>query len=363
MTFFTYGLMLVLPYIDPKKNINLKKRFIEQFLEKIDEKIETKNKFIKSKLLDFLSLKKEAITFNKSLEQVIKDSKNLMYSHRKIGWNLETYKINSKFNVKVNSNFGYGPVSYFYTLLNFDGINILPYSDFIEYRYSGLSEIINYSKKHLLTDESWLESFNYIIEATTIYNQSEKKFIEKYVLRECEKLVEGLEYFYSNCEFTFINKRLEKKRGKQSIKKVKIKEVYEERKLILFRSEKITGALKFINSINNYNIFFKVNSFINRIELLNKKVHPIMINEIKDIKLEIEKSLIKQSELENELENEKLKFLPANVLYNKVLLKYNITPSIREIKYLKKSEFYNFQKKSQRDSSLAFINSCLISTI
>jgi hypothetical protein len=330
------------------QNIILKKEFIERNLERIDERIATKKELIKSKLFHFLTLKKEGLTFNKTLNHVIEDSKNLMYSHRVIGWNIETYKINSKFNVKVNSNFGYAPVNYFYTLLNFDGIDIIPYSEFIEYRYAGFIELNKYSKKHLLTDDSWLESFNYIIEATTIYNKSERSFIEKYLIKECEKLVEGLDFFSSNSKFNFTTRYLKKNKygqKKYSTKTRTTEEFYKKRKLKLFRAEKITGALQFISSINNYKEIFEVNSFVNRIEILNKKIHPMMLIETEKIKLEMDQALIKQIKLENELESEKTKFETANDVYKEILLKYNIGPSNEKLKYLEKSEFYNFQKK------------------
>ena len=183
----------------------LEANFVKKLAEIVSEIILYKSGVVR-KLIRFLEFKKEALRFNTTLNPIKNNKLNLMYSHRYYGWHRESYEIDSIFNIKVDSNFGFGFVSYFYTIMNFDGIQITPFSDWIKYKYARVCEIRRYSKSHLLNDSSWLEVFQYVIEATALYNESPKLFIEKYIIEECEKLVVGLEKICTSnrLEFTLI---------------------------------------------------------------------------------------------------------------------------------------------------------------
>jgi hypothetical protein len=205
-----------------------------------------------------------------------------MYSHRSHGWNYELYTISSKFRVSIISNFGYGYVSYFYTKLNFDGIDIIALSDWIEYKNANVNEIIKYTKKHILEDSEWIQSFEFIIEANRVYNTNLQEFIEKYIIKECEKLIEGIEDLYKNdvmCFREVLINETSKSNPRGSYEYIKAEIPYNERKYQLIRANKITGALSFIEQINKYKPFFDIKVIVERIEMINKKMYPIMISE------------------------------------------------------------------------------------
>ena len=89
-------------------------------------------------------------------------------------------------------------------------------------------------------------------------------------------MVAGLENIYSVSEFTF--------KGEQETH-YKIDKTGHQ--LIEFRGEKISGALDFISKIIEFDKIAEIKSFITRIENANRKIQPLLIDEIKNIKLKL----------------------------------------------------------------------------
>lgn len=112
----------------------------------------------------------------KKLEQ---DKSVIIYSHRIPGWTKPAYQIHPDFSFQLKSNFGYGTVSYFYTKLTFKGLEIVPFTDWINYSNARIFEIISYSSNHHLNNEKWHEAINFVLNAYNLFLESELKFIKK----------------------------------------------------------------------------------------------------------------------------------------------------------------------------------------
>ncbi|MBK8368175.1 MAG: hypothetical protein IPL10_12365 [Bacteroidetes bacterium] len=188
--------------------------------------------------------------------------------------------------MEIKTNFGYGSASYFYTKLKYKDIEITPFSDWIKYRFAKFSEIIRYSQWHNLENSEWLEAMNYAAEACNLSRDDENKFIEKYIIDECEEMVSELENILNKEEFEF---RDQSKRT--YTKNIKGHE------LIEFRGEKISGALDFINKILEYEHIVAVKTFIERIKACNKIIQPILANELLVIDIKLKKLLADAEEL------------------------------------------------------------------
>jgi hypothetical protein len=193
----------------------------------------------------------------------------ITYSHRKVGWATPKYEFNSNFSIKLKTNFGFGIVSYFYTCIKYKGLDIVPFSDWIVYQNAKLIEIINYSAKHRVLNESWIEALEYSRDAFNLATTDEIAFIKRYVIEECERMVLGLENFLDGDNFKFIN-----------FKNISIDVPMEGHDLIEFRGQKISGALFFIQKIIQFKMIIEINEFINRIEICNERVKPMLIKEI-----------------------------------------------------------------------------------
>lgn len=253
-------LMLLNQNNDPE-NYNIKKALA-------DYKEELKAKYL---------LWIKAYSINKTYRLCHEDKSILTFSHRIDGWSNPIYQLTPNFSVEIKTNFGYGNASYFYTKLKYKNIEITPFSEWINYEFAKFSEIVRYTQSHFLQNEYWLEAMEFSQDACNLSMTDEAKFVEKYVIDECETMVTGLEEIFNKEHFSFKN------RENQQCKVVDKKG----HALIEYRGEKISGALDFISKILEFENITSIRSFINRIENCNKKIQPILIDESKIMKIKI----------------------------------------------------------------------------
>jgi len=216
---------------------------------------------------DFL-LWSNAYAIENLYTQCKKDINILAFSHRICGWSNPGYKLTPNFYIEIKTNFGYGSASYFYTKLRYKDIDITPFSDWIIYENADSHEIIRYSKSHFLDNDHWLDAMLFSCEACNLSITDEVKFVNKYIIDECEIMIRGLEDFLNKDRFIFTNK----KRFSYAVDK-------QGYVLTEFRGEKISGALDFIGKILSFDFIPSIKSFTIRIEHLNRVIHPILVNE------------------------------------------------------------------------------------
>jgi hypothetical protein len=221
------------------------------------------------------------------------DKSIVAYSHRSSGWSNPLYKLTTNFSVQIRTNFGFGNSSYFFTSLRYKNIEITPFSEWIDYEYANFSDIIRYSRSHILDNKYWVEAMEFSRDACNLSLTDETKFVEKYVIDECEKMVIGLEEIFTKEQFAF-------KRRESNERRIVDKKGHD---LIKYRGEKISGALDFISKIIAFENIITIKSFINRIENCNKKIQPILVNELENLKSEISNLTEEINFLKPEYEN------------------------------------------------------------
>lgn len=241
-------------------------------------KLEVKNKYI---------LWSKAFAINKTYRLCHEDKNILTFSHRIDGWSNPVYQLTPNFSVEIKTNFGYGSVSYFYTKLKYKNIEITPFSEWVDYEFARFTEIIRYTQSHLLMNEYWLEAMEFSRDACNLSLTDEVKFVEKYVIDECEKMVGGLEELFNKEHFTFKSRE----RKEYSVDK-------KGHVLVEFRGEKISGALDFISKILEFDRIAAIKTFILRIETYNKRIQPILVEEAKILKIKIENLTKEKKELQ-----------------------------------------------------------------
>jgi len=240
----------------------------------------------KEKLRDRYILWNKAFSINIAYRLCHEDKSILMFSHCINGWSSPVYQLTTNFSVEIKTNFGYGRASYFYTKLKYKNTEITPFSEWIDYEFAKFSEIVRYTQSHILENEYWLEAMEFSRDACNLSMTDEVKFVEKYVIDECEIMVNGLEEIFNKEQFLF------KKRGKNRYTVDKKGHV-----LVEFRGEKISGALDFISKILEFEKITSIKSFINRIEACNKRIQPILVSESKILKIKISNFTEKQNSL------------------------------------------------------------------
>ncbi|RXJ51099.1 hypothetical protein [Gelidibacter gilvus] len=218
----------------------------------------------------------KAFSINKTYRLCHENKSILTFSHRIDGWANPVYQLTTNFSVEIKTNFGYGHSSYFYTKLKYKNIEITPFSEWVDYEFAKYSEIIRYTRTHLLENKYWYEAMQFAKDACNLSMTNEVKFVEKYVIEECEKMVSGIEEVFNKDNFLF------KSRKEDSYKVDK-----KGHGLVEFRGEKISGALDFISKIIEFEYVASMKSFINRIEACNKKIQPILFEESNVLKAKI----------------------------------------------------------------------------
>lgn len=227
-------------------------------------------------------------------EECEKDPEILAFSHRRIGYAFPEFKLGDDFMIIYKSNFGFGESSYFFTNIRYKSIDLVPFSDWIKYRYAETSEIIRYTQRHCLDNSYWKSAMDFTAQAYNHLITRPDTFVEEWIIKECRELVAGLEGILW--------------KGKSSTPTViwslnfpTMTTMVTGFDFIDFKGKKISGALSYIEKISEIKgISDNVDGYINRILECNRKVVPELKIEIENLKAEIDqiKSQIKEIEPE-----------------------------------------------------------------
>lgn len=231
----------------------------------------------KAELAETYNLWGNAFAITKMYKICNDDPRILTFSHRLSGFSNPIYQLTPNLSIEIKTNFGFGNASYFYTKLKYKNIEITPFSDWINYEFAQFSEIIRYTRTHILQNSKWLEAMKFTKEASNLSMENEITFVEKYIVDECEKMVIGLENLFRNTPIQCKNKYS--------------KEIYSIDKkghtLMEFKGEKISGALDFISKILEFDKIVSIQNFVLRIINCNKIIQPLLVTELDEIRQKI----------------------------------------------------------------------------
>ncbi|MFN9109691.1 MAG: hypothetical protein ACK5XN_06440 [Bacteroidota bacterium] len=289
----------------------------------------------------------KAYSINKAYRLCYEDKSILTFSHRIDGWSNPIYQLTPNFSVEIKTNFGYGRVSYFYTKLKYKNIDITPFSEWVEYEFAQFTEIIRYTRSHLLKNEYWLEAMEFASIACNLSLTNEVKFVERFIIDECETMVCGLEELFNKEQFSFKNRN----GGQYSVKK-------NGHDLVEYRGEKISGALDFISKIIEFDKITSIKQFIERIELCNRRIQPILVEEDKLLEIEIAQLKKEKQNLDpkhekvlrtnNEYRIKRIQLM-EELIKKGVLIQNNIDSNKLEIEFKREYPEYEKFKKEYND--------------
>ena len=237
----------------------------------------------------------------------------LMYSKENIGWNSYNYKISDDLRISIATNFGYGSASYFCLSVKYKDLEIIPYSLIVKYYKAFMVDIIRCTRQYLPSRESWEAAFDFVVELTNQSKSNTDNFIREYVMNEVKEMMCGLKSILENPQTMMNNMiRFECPKLVVNVRNILNDEqdrmrVYPKECLFLFKVEKITDALYFLQSLKSVASVFDdikqdINEYIDTILAYNFELYP----EIKKqccaienrIELEKNKLLIKDSSRE-----------------------------------------------------------------
>jgi len=233
-----------------------------------------------------------------------------IYSNETHGRFCYSSKINEDLEIKLKTNFCYGSSSSLVVIISYKGIPILPYSIWVNYYYAGFNEIIKCTRSYNPNRANWITCMDFVVWFVEKAIVNPEVFVKETIIQEVDGLVKGIEGLYSLTDEEmkkklsisrpndtlrdkyYIGIRTARMASKQEIQRYTISP---EEITLVYRMEKITGALHFLNSLRKIQeIYDGVEQAINKIKEFNANFYPEIIKAIPPVKEYI-------SELNNKL--------------------------------------------------------------
>ena len=236
-------------------------------------------------------------------------------STHKIGYHTE-YKVNDDIYITIKTNFCYGNSTYFCVIVSYKGIEILPYSIWVNYYYAGYSLLLKNTRSFLRTRNSWHHCMDFLANFINSAIDNPESFIHNEVMQEVNGLLLGLEKIFNLNETNFEDKIIIQKHSEDNryIGIIGVRHANEsdeeEYKMapkeisMIYRMEKISGALRFLDNLRKFNdIYNDITDAINRIIDMNQKIYPEIESAIPPVENEIKELNIELSPLNRRLNN------------------------------------------------------------
>ena len=276
-----------------------------------------------------------AYTYNKTLKKILSDPNIRMYSTEIYGWTHFQYKINDDFHINVNTNFGYGSSSYFYLNVRYKDIDILPYSELVNYYKADMSDLIRYTRSYRPIRKHWNVALDFVERTVNFAQDDPISFIKQWIINEIDQMMKGLRLINLHTQYVLeqMTSHPSKDEGLyRSIRNISegeksIMKILKDEFTIMFKMEKISGALDFLENMNKLkNIHLQVQDSIDEIKKQNLDLLPELKNAISRIELNLEsnKSHLQELEetkknIENEKDEAKTSYKERNELLTKLI--------------------------------------------
>lgn len=271
---------------------DLPQEITNAFREEAERKLEKAKTNIKIHLCKYLGLWILAYQLEMAYNEIKNEPDTVAFSHRRYGWagNGIVYQVNNNTHIEFQTNFGFGNSTYFYLLMNYKGIKIFPFLDWVNYKYAEASEMKRYTHRlHMklprikkgrsspvikVEQKDWDSAMDYILSACNLSIQDEKKFLYEYLLNPLERLISTLEEVYQredevlNEEYRSFDYHFSEDKDNEKItNKIKLMNV---------KGALITGSLAFIEEIIKLEEFMNISSYLERLKMLNLNLLPLL---------------------------------------------------------------------------------------
>lgn len=139
-----------------------------------------------------------------TLDEIKKSNQVLYHSHLNAGWCKEIFSSpnDPEYRLLMDTNFGFGRSSYWYTRLSYRGVLILPYSEFIKYAWYiwskrpdievGAKMYNSFTRKYELSRCNWDEALEFLVTTCNASRRDPSGFIKGFVRKELDLMVSRL---------------------------------------------------------------------------------------------------------------------------------------------------------------------------
>ena len=302
--------------------------FRENVKFSVDNVISLRVKDLKKRFLFEAERFTNAYCYTKKVQELKSDPSVRMYSTEAIGWMTKSFVINEDIKITVDTNFGYGRSSYFLVQLRYKGIDILPFSHFVNYYYADKRDIARYTRRYNECNSSWDYAFEFVENVTNKAGSDECNFVNEFIRNEVNEMMSGLRSISANpsayMDKMVSSKNLENPSHYLSVRNISDDEIikfkaYPHEMAMVFEAEKISGALLFIESLKKLSqVDDMCNTAIDEIISLAKNLMPRLEHNITSIKKDVE-ILKKQEEiLDTEIKDLESRIEPHKVAINTI---------------------------------------------
>ncbi|MCM1141183.1 MAG: hypothetical protein NC453_21665 [Muribaculum sp.] len=266
-----------------QENANILVSIVETSIANL--KLQQKKNFLQ-KALKWI----DACCYQEAANKADRSSSIKMYSKENIGWNTFNHRISKDINVELRTNFGYGSAAYFLLGVKYKGIAILPYSYIVKYYKAGMADIVRCTRSYAASRDSWCASFDFLSDFINSSANDPESFVKSYILREVEEMMQGLEAIARNPKMYM--EKIGNVKADPCVVNVRPMFADEKKRMaaypsetpILFKVEKITGALDFLKSLTEISQEVEIiQKYINKLMELNLSLLP----EIEDTTIKI----------------------------------------------------------------------------
>lgn len=276
--------------------------------QKESEAINSRKQAQKVRFLDAAMRWIDASCYYETTCQLNRDNSVKMFSTENIGWSHFTHRVNEDINVSLKTNFGFGRAAHFILAVQYKGLDILPYSYIVKYYKAGMADIVRCTRSYSPCRESWAASFDFLTDFVNKSIVDPDGFVKFFIMNEVEEMMRGLESIAINPK-GFMEKIGNRKadpcvinvRPMFSDDRFRMQS-YPEETPILFKVEKITGALDFLNSLSAIAKEVKsVQPHIDRLLEINVMLYPEVQDAIAKINKKVEEQTVIKSKLDERI--------------------------------------------------------------
>lgn len=305
---------IILTYNEYQEKLNEKRFRLKDYSDSyVEEQIKS---YIRDLKVNFYNHSERYIKgwqFRETSLQIKRKADTRMISTEDVGWTSYEYRANEDVLINLKTNFAYGRSSYFFLNVKYKGIDILPYSAIVSYYHANVVDLIRYTRQYIPKRESWNDALDFVVKTANLAKSSPEEFIRTWIHNEITEMMAGLRNISRNPDAE-IKRLMNSGRIPNGLSlnvrcvlenERKDYEIYKNEMEVVFKADKISGALPFLDKLTALVPFFPIiQDYVEEIRLLNKKLVPCIEKQISAILMEIERQttiLNEQEKILNDL--------------------------------------------------------------
>lgn len=235
--------------------------------------------------------RRKAYSFNEAVEKASKEKGVIAYSHRYGGWTGFKWNFGKDILFKIDTNFGFGSVSYLHSTLLYKDVVLAPLSYYVKYKNSTYASIYRCTYGYKVDYWQWKNLMEDCIKMYNSIVDEDADELLKWQERELEEMVSGLEQLATENTVSMSTNYFQNEWDmKSSMASITGDDLW------IIRAEKIGNCLKFINNIMALPISVDKEKYVIRLKCLCKTFTPKLRDKIDNVNQELES---KQGILEN----------------------------------------------------------------